>query len=147
MSRSDAAADPDAIVSYLTTTHPETVVATAMSAWFFSLDPSNFPNYATIVTTDDHDRASNLSREGVFRLNVGVGKDTFERLVGDRLASDELPDSTVLDRWLPHPVYGAQRWVSIVNPSAETFEQTAKPLPEGAHARLARQQALRGRTG
>ena len=147
MSTPDAAPDPDVIVSYLTMTYPETVVANAMNAWFFSLEPSNFPNYATIVTTDEHDQASNLSREGVFRLNIGVGSETFERLVGDQLAGDEPPDSTALDRWLPHPVYAAQRWVSILNPSAETFEQTAKPLLEEAHARLARQQAIRGRTG
>lgn len=145
MSESAAAPDPQAIVRYLTTTYPETVVATAMSAWFFSLDPSHFPNYATIVTTDEHDQASNLSREGVFRLNVGVGRETFERLVGDQLARDEPPDYTALDRWLPHPVYAAQHWVSILNPSAETFEHTAKPLLDEAHARLARQQALRGR--
>ena len=71
--------DPEAIVSYITETWPETDVVEAMNAWFFSLDPEkHWPNYATLVTTDEHDEASNLSRPGVFRLNMGVDRETFE---------------------------------------------------------------------
>ena len=145
MSESTAAPDPEAIVSYLVASYPDTVVAHAMNAWFLSLDPSSFPNYATIVTTDEHDQASDLDREGVFRLNIGVGRETFERLVGDQLADGASPDYTALDCWLPHPVYAAQRWVSILNPSAATWEGEAKPLLEEAYARLARQERLRER--
>ena len=134
---------PDAIAAYITTAYPATVVAQAMNAWFFSLDESHWPNFATIVTTDKHDQASNLERPGVFRLNIGVGKDTFVRLVGDRL-EDASIDYTVLDTVLPHPVYAAQRWVSILNPSDATFEATVKPLLEEAYRRLERQHRLRG---
>jgi len=45
---------PETIVSYITDTWPETDVVEAMNAWFFSLDPEkHWPNFATIVTTDD----------------------------------------------------------------------------------------------
>jgi hypothetical protein len=128
--------DPDEIATWITGTYPETRVASAMGATFFSLTDDNWPNFATIVTTDEHDMGtpSNLARGGVFRLNVGVGKDTFQRLVGS--VGD--PDFAELDRILPHPVYAKQRWISILNPSRATFEAVLKPLIAEAHDRLAR---------
>jgi hypothetical protein len=67
--------DPETIAAYLMTTYPETDLVQAMNAWFFSLDPErHFPNYATMVTTDEHDDASDLDRPGVFRLNIGVDR-------------------------------------------------------------------------
>ena len=111
-----------------------------MNATFFSLDPRHWPNFSTIVTTDEHDDASNLSRNGVFRLNVGaLSRETFARLVGGM----EAPDFTELDRILPHPVYARQRWVSILNPSARAFEEIVKPLLAEAHDRLAAQRTSR----
>ena len=42
-------------------------------AAFFSLDPEkHWPNFATMVWTDDFDQASDLSRPGIFRLNIGA---------------------------------------------------------------------------
>ena len=132
--------DPEAIVDHLMTTHPETDLVTIPGAWFFSLDhEKHFPNYATIVTNDDHDQASDLERPGVFRLNLGVDKATFERV-----ASDPAPDYTALDVVLPHPVYAAQRYIAILNPSWATWESTVIPLIEVAHDRLAAQRARHG---
>jgi len=127
---------PDEITTWITTTWPETVVATTLGATFFSLDASHWPNFATIVTTDDHDMGtpSNLARPGVFRLNIGVGKETFERLVG----SMDAPDHAALDTIIPHPVYARQRWIAILNPSRATFEDVVKPLISEAYERLAK---------
>jgi uncharacterized protein DUF6194 len=127
--------NPEEIIEWITATYPETVVAEAMGATFFSLDERHWPNFATIVTTDEHDMGtpSNLSRPGVFRLNIGVGRATFERLVGG-LAD---PDSAALDTLIPHPVYAKQRWIAILNPSHPTFEDIVKPLVAEAHERLA----------
>ena len=73
--------DPATIIDYLRTTYPETDTVEAMHAWFFSLDAeTHWPNYATLVTTDEHDQASDLERPGVFRLNLGVDRATFERV-------------------------------------------------------------------
>ncbi len=69
-------------------------------AWgdtFFSYDPDRnlppqrrFP-FATIVTKDygEFDNASNLNRPGVFRLNIGVSKETFQRLFGSPPGADD----------------------------------------------------------
>ncbi len=129
--------DPETIHRYIVETFPGVQVANAMEATFYSLDEKHFPNFATIVTTDDHDHASNLSRPGIFRLNIGVNRPTFERLVG----SMESPDYTVLDQILPHPVYAKQLWLSILNPSEESWERLVKPLLDEAHDRLAAQRA------
>ena len=131
----------DTVVAYITETWPETDVVQALNAWFFSLDAEkHWPNYATLVTTDEHDEASNLSRQGVFRLNMGVDRETFERVAGE---AGQNPDYTAFDRVLPHPVYAAQRWICIVNPSASTFREVVIPLLTVAHDRLADQRERR----
>jgi hypothetical protein len=78
--------------------------------------------------------ASDLNRPGVYRLNIGVSKATFERVVG----SNRDPDYTALDQLMPHPVYAMQHWVSILNPSEATFDKIVKPLLDEAHGRVAR---------
>ena len=135
--RDELASGPDAdeITGWITTTYPETVVGEAMNARFFSLDASQWPNFATIVTTDEHDEGapSNLdARPDVYRLNIGVSRETFDRLVGG--VTD--PDHAALDRVLPHPVYARQHWISILSPSDETFESVVKPLLQEAYDRL-----------
>jgi hypothetical protein len=47
------------------------------------------------------------------------------------------PDYAAFDRFLPHPVYARQRWISILNPSDETFRDIVLPLLTEAHDRLA----------
>jgi hypothetical protein len=133
---------PDTVVAYITETWPETDVVQAMNAWFFSLDAEkHWPNYATLVTTDEHDEASNLSRRGAFRLNLGVDRETFERVAAE--AGPDL-DHSAFDRVMPHPVYAAQRWICIVNPSSATFGAVVVPLLTLAHDRLAEQRERHG---
>ncbi|GAA2205584.1 hypothetical protein GCM10009850_010420 [Nonomuraea monospora] len=96
--------------------------------------------YATIVTKDypGFDTASRLDRPGVFRLNAAVGRVAFERLVGyppaAHAAHHAAVDYTVPDQVIPHPLYAAQSWVSIVSP--EDGERARAILAE-AHARAA----------
>ena len=127
---------PDEITDWITTNYPDTVVAQALGATFFSLSDKHWPNFATIVTTDEHDMGtpSDLARDGVFRLNIGVGRETFDRLVGSAID----PDHAVLDTVLPHPVYARQRWLAILNPSRRSFDEVVQPLIAEAHDRLAR---------
>lgn len=97
--------------------------------------------FATIVTHDypGFDEDSNLSRDGAFRLNVAVGASTFERLLAQRpgaaKSSTANTDFAASDRILPHPVYSAQSWVSIVNPGRATRDLTLEILSI-AHARV-----------
>ena len=136
--------DPAEITEWITTTYPDAVVAEAMGATFFSLDARHWPNFATIVTTDEHDMGSpsDLARPGVFRLNIGVGRATFERLVGAMVD----PDYAALDTIVPHPVYAKQRWIAILNPSRRSFDELVEPLIEEAYQRLARPRARRAGT-
>ncbi|RIX83568.1 DUF6194 family protein [Acidovorax cavernicola] len=104
------------------------------NTFFFHGADNKFP-FATLVTKDNEfDSASNLNRPGVFRLNVGVGKATFRALFGEQASADI--DHTALDRLMPHPVYAKMYWVSVINPSATTFE-TVKPLLTEARNLLA----------
>lgn len=124
------------VTAYILATYPETDAFTYGNATFYSLDPDkHWPNFATLITADDeYDSFSNLNRPGVYRLNIGLSKQTFERLVG----SIKDPDYAVLDRVIPHPVYATQHWVSILNPRAETFDDVVKPLLAEAYERVAR---------
>jgi hypothetical protein len=130
---------PDAatITRYITETYPDTIVAQAMGGTFFSCNAESWPNFATIATTDEFDDASDLDRDGVFRLNVGVTGRTFDRHVDATVQ----PDYAALDRILPHPVYAAQHWLSILNPSAVSFETLVKPLLDEAHGIVSSREA------
>ena len=96
-----------------------------------NIDPTRRMPFATIVAKDygDFDNTSQLNRSGVFRLNIGVGRDTIRTLFN--LDGDY--DYAALDTLMPHPVYARQSWVCVLNPSPATFE-TAKPLLAEAYA-------------
>lgn len=122
------------------------------AAWgdsFFFYDPEDDPanrrlGFATIVIHDydGFDTASNLNREGVFRLNLAVGRERFEDLVGyppaQQAAHQADFDYSVLDRLLPHPAYAVQGWVSILNPG-EVTTGLARSLIVEAHQRAVEQ--------
>jgi hypothetical protein len=122
-------------------------------AWgdtFFIYDPDRvippekqFP-YATVVINDypGFDEASDLARPGVFRVNVWVSRGTFDLHTS---SADSTVDYTVLDKVIPHPVYGSQGWLSVLNPGPET-DQTVKELLAEAHERaIARYEKRLGR--
>jgi Family of unknown function (DUF6194) len=84
-----------------------------------------------------------LNREGVFRLNIGVRRETFHALFpSDDDSATACVDFSALDRLMPHPVYARQSWVSVLNPSADTFE-TVKPLLAEAYSMVVNRHAHR----
>jgi hypothetical protein len=105
---------------------------------FFIYDPDGvippeklFP-YATIVNNDvpGFDEASNLARDGVFRVNMWMSRPTFEH---EAESGPEI-DYTALDRVIPHQIYGPQSWLSVLNPAASTSNTVRRLLTE-AHGR------------
>jgi len=96
--------------------------------------------FATLKSQDgDNDKASYLNRDGVYRLNIGISVEQFERLFGPRPKRPQKGNAIqgdwnfeVMDTITPHPVYGWMGWISVLNPSEETFE-TIKPLLENAY--------------
>jgi hypothetical protein len=139
--------DGASITSYITTTFAgvDVVVASRENgapeiAWgdsFYIYDPNRdfaearrFP-FATLVIQDygDFDNKSNLNRPGVFRLNIGLSKETYRSLFPD----EGEHDFTALDVLMPHPVYGPNHFVCVLNPSEATFD-AVKPLLAEAYA-------------
>jgi hypothetical protein len=105
-----------------------------------------FP-YATVVVNDypGFDEFSDLARDGVYRVNIWVSKGTF-----DDETPDEDPatiDYTVFDRIIPHPVYGSQSWLSVVNPGPATEDRVRLLLAEAHDRAKARYEKQRSRGG
>lgn len=130
------------ISQYITDTFEGVDVLVDSGTSFFFYNPAhlppdhNFP-FATMVTNDLNDPYSDLERRpSAFRLNIGVGKETYNSLFGGRTVpaltgldeNNTEYDFTVPDQLLPHPVYARQRWVCILNPTDETFESQVHPL-------------------
>jgi hypothetical protein len=86
--------------------------------------------FATIKEVDGpNDKASNLNREGVFRLNLGITKQSYEKLFGTKPARPAKGgivntghDFTELNVLTPHPIYAWLHWVAVLNPEAETLD-------------------------
>jgi hypothetical protein len=143
--------DETSITSYITGAFDDVHTVDAWGDTFFYYNPDRAqPDefyFATLKgQDDDYDRASDLNRPSVFRLNIGIGKATYRSLFGDDGAGEY--DYTALDQLMPHPVYGRMYWVCVLNPSAATFE-TLRPLLAEAYdvitGRYARRAALDAR--
>lgn len=86
--------------------------------------------FATVKQKDGaNDRASDLDRPGVFRLNIGTAKALFIERFGPppprpaKGRAIEGPwDFTATDVVTPHPVYGWMAWIAVLNPSRETLD-------------------------
>jgi hypothetical protein len=100
---------------------------------FFFVGDDHLLSFATIANADNEwDNVSNLNREGVFRVNIGVSRDTFGQLIG-KASENEPVDYSVLNTFLPHPEYAKQNFICILNPQGENAERTRELIRE-AHA-------------
>lgn len=146
--------DEDGIIRSITDAFPGVEVETASGdAYFYAGADRRLP-FATLVTGDRHDAVSDLDRPGVFRLNVGVGRGTFEALFGPRAAAAETGggaagghDFAALDTIMPHPVYGQLHWICVLSPSAARFEAMRPLLAEAYERAVARERKLRPGSG
>ena len=117
--------------------------------FFFAGEERKFP-FVTLVRGDQYDKASDLERPGVYRLNIGVAKETYRGLFGQPpgwAATDGVVDTghdfTALDQLMPHPIYAPMGWVCMLAPSVATFE-AVKPLIAGAYEVAMKRQARKG---
>lgn len=81
-----------------------------------------------------NDRASKLTRKNVYRLNIGIRKPTFLKIFGFILERAKAGgvvamdyDFVAINQIIPHPVYAWMGWISVLNPSSDTFE-ISKPF-------------------
>lgn len=96
--------------------------------------PERTQPYGTIITKDyPDDTSSALDTPGRFRVNIHIGRERTESIVG----ADA--DPTAADVFHRHPLYGGSGWVCVINPAERTADAVLSLLRE-AH------EAARGRT-
>ncbi|MCG3208639.1 MAG: hypothetical protein FOGNACKC_02251 [Anaerolineae bacterium] len=119
------------VVDYITKTFPGVETTTAFGyTFFFYSSERNLP-FATLISSDqDYDCISNLNRPGVFRLNIGISKQTFQSLFGTAKVDINGYDFTALDVIMPHPDYAPQHFICVLSPSETTFERICSLLAE-----------------
>ncbi|SKA97599.1 hypothetical protein SAMN06295879_2394 [Agreia bicolorata] len=99
--------------------------------------PERTQPYGTIITKDyPDDTGSKLNEPGRFRVNINVGRD----------AVDELPDDldpASVDTFIPHPLYAAGGWISVINPAttADRLIERLRAAHDAARARTERRSA------
>ncbi len=99
---------------------------------FFSTGEGAFP-FVTIVTQDlaGVDESCRLDRDGVFRVNIGIGRDRMKERFGREMTSDRDPSD--FDHLFPNPLYAAHGWISVLNP--DTTADEVCELIRAAHQR------------
>ena len=119
------------VENYITKTFPGVETTTNFGYTFFFYGSDHKLPFATLASSDnDYDRISNLDRPGVFRLNIGVSKQTFQSLFGTAKVDASTYDFTVIDVIMPHPDYAQQYFICVLSPSEATFERISALLAE-----------------
>lgn len=143
--------DQASVTQYILDTFAGVETSEAAGYTFFFYRSDHKMPFATLATRDDeYDRVSHLDRdESIFRLNIGVSRDTYRSLFGPHPSPpgpsgvvETGHDFSTLDQLMPHPVYAPQSWVCVLIPSDETFE-AVKPLLAEAYDLAARRNARR----
>lgn len=130
--------DEQAAIQHITGSYDQVFAQEVGGNWFFFFGAERMFPFATLMTDDVNDQASDLNRPGVYRLNIGVSHKTFKSLFGDE---DAEWDFTELDRLMPHPVYARNLWVCSLNPE-QTWDQL-KALLDEAYASAVKKQSRR----
>ena len=120
-----------ALAQYIVDNFAGTETTTSYGYTFFFFGSERKLPFATIASADnEHDSISNLDRPGVFRLNIGVSKKTFQSLFGKDRVDTASYDYTALDRVMPHPEYAAWNFICVLNPSEATMTEVKLFLAE-----------------
>ena len=123
--------DEASVIAYLKKTFPDVETSTAFGYTFFFYRSERKLPFATLIASDnEYDRSSNLDRPGVFRLNIGVSRKTFQALFGTAKVDVGSYDFTTLDVIMPHPEYAQQNFVCVLSPGEATFERVRALLAE-----------------
>ncbi|HET9909671.1 MAG TPA: DUF6194 family protein [Anaerolineales bacterium] len=120
--------DESSISSYITSTFESVENSTNLGYVFFFYRDDHMVPFATIASSgNEYEKVSRLDRPGVYRLNIGVSRETFQSLFGTDKINVSDYDFTALDLIMPHPDYSAQLFICVLSLSEATFE-TIKPL-------------------
>ncbi len=120
---------PESISAYLLDTFSDVQKIETWGETSFFYNPGNLKPkgsyFCTIKEKDGpNDSACNLNREGLFRFNFSLTKERFLSLFEDIPTRppkggviEGAYDFEMVDRLMPHPVYGWMCWVAILNPT------------------------------
>jgi hypothetical protein len=119
--------------------------AVNMGYTFFFYRDDHMHAFATIASTgNEYEQISNLDRPGVYRLNIGVSRETFKSLFGINKMDVRAYDFTVLDTIIPHPDYSSQHFLCVLSPSEATFEKVRPMLTEAYEVAMNRYNKRKG---
>ncbi|MHA2936889.1 DUF6194 family protein [Vibrio sp. RC27] len=136
---------PESIVQAIISEFDGVVPKTSWGETSLFYNPGNLlPNgvyFCTIKEKNgDNDKSSQLDRDSVFRVSIGVGPSNYESYFGEKpkrpakgCIVNTGNDFTQLDTLMPHPIYAWMSWVQILSPSKASFENIL-PLIRDAHA-------------
>jgi uncharacterized protein DUF6194 len=123
--------DEMSVVNNIHRTFPGVEATSAYGYTFFFYEFERMLPFATLIASDqNHDRHSNLDRPGVFRLNIGASRQTFQALFGTAKVDVSGYDFTALDVIMPHPEYAQQNFICVLSPGDSTAEQVGALLTE-----------------
>ncbi len=123
--------DESFITSYITSTFENVETAVNLGYTFFFYRDDHMHAFATIASTgNEYEQISKLDRPGVYRLNIGVSRETFKSLFGTNKINVSDYDFTAFDTIMPHPDYSSQFFLCVLSPSEATFERIRPMLAE-----------------
>jgi hypothetical protein len=123
--------DESAVIDYILKTFPDVETTTDFGYNMFFYRSDRKLSFATLISSDyDYDHISNLNRPGVFRLNIGVSKQTFQSLFGTDEVDPNDYDFTALDVIMPHPEYAQYHFICVLSPGEATFARIRPLLAE-----------------
>lgn len=128
--------------NWILSTYKGVIVTDAYRERSFFYNPSNLlPKgiyFATIKEGDGpNDKASNLDRDNVYRLSIGIGKDEYFKLFGMKptrpikggIVKLSSPcDFTELNKVMPHPIYAWLAWIAVNSPTDKNLHEIKKML-------------------
>jgi len=85
----------------------------------------------------DNDKASKLDRAGIYRLSIGIDKESYLSLFGKPpkrpskgCIIDADYDFSECNVLMPHPIYGWMSWVQVLSPSEQRFGEIFSLISE-----------------
>jgi len=117
------------ITNYITSTFENVETDVNLGYTFFFYRDDHMHAFATIASNgNEYEQISKLDRPGVYRLNIGVSRETFKSLFGAKKIDVSEYDFTTLDVIMPHPDYSSQHFICVLSPSEITFDERIRPM-------------------
>ena len=127
------------ITSYIISTFKDVETDVNLGYTFFFYKDDHMHAFATIASTgNEYEKISALDRLGVYRLNIGLSRETFQSTFGKGKIDVSHYDFTTLDTIMPHPEYSSQFFICVLSPGEAAFEKIRPMLAEAYDVALKR---------